>query len=185
MKALPVSQFVWQIQQQFIRFGWVGALVVVLLGWIIFFEIFFVQPLHSNISALKSEAEILNSQPKVALTQEKILDPAEQLLGFYKFFPKQMDVTDAIAVLYSAAAQNNLNLDQADYHLSQGRDDKLSRYEIALPIKGGYVQVRKFIAQALQQVPNLSLDSISFNRAKIGETLVDAELKFTFYLSAE
>lgn len=185
MKALHLGPYIWKSQQLFARLGWPAVCVFILLIWTVAFELFFVRPLESNISALKAEAEILSVQSKVAVTQEKPLDPAEQLMGFYKFFPKQLDVTEAIAMLYNAATQNNINLDQADYHLGQGRDDKLLRYEIALPIKGGYVQVRKFIAQSLQEIPNLSLDSISFNRAKIGDTLVDAELKFTFYLSAE
>lgn len=87
--------------------------------------------------------------------------------------------------IYAAAAKFNLNLDQGDYQLVQERDLKLARYEMVLPVRGDYVQIRKFVALALSEVPTLALDGISLTRQNITDPTVDAQLRMTLYLGAD
>jgi Tfp pilus assembly protein PilO len=182
MEYQPTRRLFWHAKRAVGAFGWPGMTAILLLAGAFAFGIFTLQPLQERVAALRAEAKSLRAQSKAKSIAPKVLNPAEQLAEFYRFFPAQDTVTDAMAVLYNDAAQQNLSLEQAEYRLVHGRDDKLTRYEVVLPVKGGYVQIRKFIAQVLVDVPNLSLDAVNFNRQKIGDTLLDAQMKFTFHL---
>lgn len=158
------------------------AAVALFIGTVAFVYLY-LTPLQNRIAHLQEEAQALRDKSKSKLSGKKNNNPAEQLAEFYRFFPKEDSAPDAMAIVFQAAAQQNLMLDQAEYHQAHDRDSKLMRYEIVLPIKGSYIQVRKFIAQALADVPNLSLDSMTFSRQKIGDSSVDAQLRFTLYLA--
>jgi hypothetical protein len=73
-------------------------------------------------------------------------------------------------------------LEQGDYRLASAKGDKLERYQITLPVKGSYPQIRKFIGRLLADLPAASLDGVSFLRQKIGDTQVESQLKLTLYL---
>jgi hypothetical protein len=50
------------------------------------------------------------------------------------------------------------------------------------PLRGTYPQVRRFVAAALARVPHLALDTIQFERSKVGEAVVNAKVTFVLYL---
>ncbi|MES2356524.1 MAG: hypothetical protein V4568_19410 [Pseudomonadota bacterium] len=186
MKTLRIRPLLWRATQFVVAVGWPGAAALVVLVLCAAFGFFVLKPLQDHIDTLQRDAETLRSQFKPQLrSEQKSLNPAEQLAAFYRFFPKQNTLSDWMAKLYDAAAQQSLSLEKGEYHLAHDRDAKLTRYDIVLPVKGGYLQLRKFVAQALTDVPNLSLDSITFNRQKIDDPLIDAQLTFTLYLGDE
>jgi hypothetical protein len=131
---------------------------------------------------LKRDAAALRMVPKAKVAVSKTLNPADQLAEFYRFFPNEDTAADWMRKLYAAAALQGVDLEQGDYQLVHDPDGKITRYDIVLPVRGGYLQIRKFIAQALMDVPALSLDSITFSRQKIGDAAIDAQLRFTLYL---
>jgi len=185
MRFLPMNRLFWHVRRYASDFGWPGAVAMLLFAASAAFVFLSLTPVRDRVAALQRDAKNLRLQSKASAPREKALNPAEQLGEFYRFFPRQESVPDGMAALYNAAAQHNLNLEQAEYRLAHDRDGKLTRYEVVLPVKGGYVQLRKFIAQVLADVPSLSLDSVTFNRQKIGDDGVDAQLKLTFYLGAQ
>ncbi len=185
MRFFSIQRLFWHVRRVALAVGWPGMIALLLLAGSAAFAALMVQPLQERVTSLRQDAKSLHDQSRAKVSGAKSLNPAEQLAEYYRFFPRQETITDSMAVLYSAAAAQNLSLEQAEYRLVHGRDDKLTRYEIVLPVKGGYVQVRKFMAQALADVPNLSLDAITFSRQKIGDAAVDAQLRFTFYLGKE
>jgi hypothetical protein len=186
MPTLSARRFLWHAQHLPRVIGWPFIAASILLALCGTFYYVVLAPMHLRISTLQQQADTLRTQIKVKQpSEQKRLTPADQLAAFYQFFPKQEALPDSMAKLYNAAAQQNLTLEQGDYRLAHDRDSKLARYDITLPIKGGYVQVRKFIAQAMTDVPSLSLDGISFSRQKVGDTKVDAQLRFTLYLGEE
>ena len=149
------------------------------------FGCLFLKPMQDRIAALQRDAKSLRLEARTGMPKEKGVNPVEQLAQFYRFFPSQEAATDVMAAMYTAAAEQKLNLDQAEYRLVHDRDGKLSRYEVTLLVKGGYVQVRKFVARAMGAVPTMSLDGITFSRQKSDDAAVDVQLRFTLYLGAE
>ena len=185
MSYLPIRPLFWHLKRYAAALGWSGMIALLLLAGSAAFVLLMVRPAQEKVASLQREAKSLRAQSRIKASAPKIINPADQLAEFYRFFPREDTVTDAMAVLYNAAAQQNLILEQAEYRLVHGRDDKLTRYEVVLPVKGGYVQVRKFMAQALTELPNLSLDAMTFSQQKIGDIAVDAQLRFTLHMGKE
>jgi len=106
----------------------------------------------------------------------------ENLALFRAALGRQADVEPQLASLFRIAAKTGLVLRQGEYKRGVERDAKLYTYQIDLPVKGTYAQVWQFALQALRAIPWASLDDISFRRDSIGETGVEARLRFTLYL---
>lgn len=109
--------------------------------------------------------------------------PEGQQAAFYQDFPSQGEVTRWIERIYDAAAVERLSLAQGQYVLTPVKDTRLNRYQISLPVRGDYGQIRRFITAALAAVPNLALDELSLQRQEIGEAQVDARIRLSLYLA--
>lgn len=138
-------------------------------------------PLAERTEAAQRQLAASRGQP-VAETAQRESAGARSLTSFYGGMPHVETAYDLIERVYAAAASQQLALDQGEYKLVHEKDGKLSRITMALPVKGGYPQVRKFIAQAMREVPTLALDSITFQRQRIDEAAVEAQVRLTIYV---
>ena len=85
--------------------------------------------------------------------------------------------------MVKAATQQGLELSGADYRMEREKEIKLARYEMVLPVRGQYAQVRGFVAEALRAVPAMSLADVAVKREGVASDLLDVNLKFNLYLS--
>ena len=53
-----------------------------------------------------------------------------------------------------------------------------------MPVRGSYVQIRKFITEVLERIPAVALDEIIIKREEIGNARLDASIRFTLFLNA-
>lgn len=106
-------------------------------------------------------------------------DPLERLLAV---FPLPAAIPDEIERLFRLAEERQLQLLQGEYRLEK-HSDTLQVYVISLPLRGGYAQVRAFVAAALNSMPYLSLDSIRFERQRVGDASVETRVRFSLFLS--
>lgn len=109
--------------------------------------------------------------------------PVHQLASFHESLPAQHDATVAIDRIYAAAAAEGLSLARGEYALEIDSETRLVRYQILLPVRGTYMQLRRFIGAALEAVPALSLEDIDFQRKQISETELDARVRLVLHLS--
>ncbi|MBS1190542.1 MAG: hypothetical protein H6R10_2334 [Rhodocyclaceae bacterium] len=105
-----------------------------------------------------------------------------QLAAFYNGFPSRGTAPAWLQKIYAAGEQFSLNLEKAEYRQTLDRNSRLLAYQIDLPVRGSYVQIREFIRVALAEVPTLALRDLQIRRAAIGESLVDAQIRFILYL---
>jgi hypothetical protein len=131
------------------------------------------EELRSQISKLEESRARVGEAPK---------SPGEKLNEFYGFLPPSNRIADLLERIYGAAEQQKLKLEQGEYRAVRSSVSRLTDYQVTLPIKGTYPQVRKFVATALAEVPNLSLESIQFERQKVGDSTVDVKVKLVLYL---
>jgi hypothetical protein len=108
----------------------------------------------------------------------------DQLATFYSYFAASDSAPDWLDLIYQAAHQHNLKLEQGEYRVARERAGQLTRYQVTLPVKGSYLQIRGFLARALSDVPIASLDSIKFERQKVGDGSIEAKVKMTLYLGS-
>jgi hypothetical protein len=163
--------------------GLPGAVGAGILAAALLFYAVAVLPVAAESAALGREIAALEAaRPAAEGAPEKPSDPVRQLAEFYRFFPNSSQAPDDLAKLHELAAVHRVQLDQGTYRLVRDRVGKLLMYEIALPVKGDYPQLRKFMSQALTEIPHLSLDSVSFQRQKAGDTALESQIKFTLFL---
>ena len=136
--------------------------------------------LHASMAT--AHANLRNTASTMRVDQDT---PAEQLVTYYKFFPSQTSTPVWLEKIYQAAQEQNIHLEQGEYRTNRDKAGKLVRYQITLPVKGSYLQLRNFLAAVLTAVPIASLDHISFERQKIGDEVVEAKVKLTLYLGQE
>jgi len=175
----------WHLRRlrRYLNVPMVLALALLLASAVVYEER--VLPGRAEWATLAGEVARMRAPVKDAVPDDKPLSPEDQLTAFYAFFPPNAAQSDVLDRLFAAAAKENLAVPQGDYQWSKERQGALIRYGIALPLKGSYPGLRRFMAQALKENPALSLDAVSFGRQTVIDIGVDAQVHFTLYLRSE
>lgn len=164
------------------RLDWPGVFGLGLLAFCAAFYLSTVRPGQQRVEQMLAEIETLvdrhtrledNAAPRTA---------REQLGAFYDFFPPAGRTASSLAKIFAVAGKQALVLEAGEYRLRQERAGAMAHYELVFPVQGTYPQIRKFAAAVLRQLPNVSLDSIRFERQKVGDGRVSARVKFVMYL---
>jgi len=184
MDGALVTRLAWWWERLRAALGPAGMAGCALLVAIAVLYVTAVMPQRSTRDALIAEAQELHSRyrmPGAALAGGRI-GIADQLRTFYGFFPALESTPEWLARIFAAAEREGLTLPSGEYRDSREREARLIRYQITLPVKGSYLQIQRFIAAVLAEVPALSLDDISLKREHIGEQSLEARLRFTLFL---
>ncbi len=163
-----------------------GVAGLCLLGLYLVFVAFTLAPAEARLERLRQN-DILQQQKQrhsEHLVRVGRDTPVEQLAVFYSYFSEAKSAPDWLDLIYQAAREHNLKLEQGEYRVARERAGQLTRYQITLPVKGSYLQIRGFLARALSDVPIASLDSIKFERQKVGDGTIEAKVKMTMYLGS-
>lgn len=158
---------------------------IVGLGLLVFIGAFYVSTLYPEqrrLEELRPEIAKVRSERSAPADAEGPKSPMDRLAAFYGAFPKPRDVPDLLEKVYAAAARQTLKLEQGEYRVIRDNAGGLNQFQLTLPVRGSYPQIRKFVDAALIDVPTLSLDSIQFERQKVGDASVDAKIKLVVYL---
>ena len=78
--------------------------------------------------------------------------------------------TVAIDRIYALAAQERITLARGEYSLGVDPKTHLARYQILLPVRGSYPQLRRFLHALLGQLPAVVVEDVEFQRKKIADT---------------
>jgi Tfp pilus assembly protein PilO len=184
--APVLRRVVWTLSRQGARLGWAGGAGALLIVFAVVFQLTASSKIHNEIKELKDDAALLQSRHQMALTQPVAVKPGvtQQLTTFYEFFPPQSAVPDRLAKVYAAARKRGIILERGEYKVVQEQGWRLLRYQITLPVKGSYEQIRGFAADVLAAVPASAIDEISLKRDGIGATVIEAQIKLTLFLGA-
>lgn len=136
------------------------------------------RPVERELQAQRYAAERLKARSP--LQPVATGNRSDELRRFYSLFPTIEGLPDELKRLYDLARDSNLELQQGDYRLEK-RGEGLASYRVTLPIRGTYAQMRRFLGAALKNMPTTSVDSLSFERKKVGESQLDAQLRLTMY----
>lgn len=138
-------------------------------------------PATDQLSNLNQRREAALSQKAQSQGAHK-LTPAQQLSAFYGGFAKGVTIPDVLAGMHQIATEQQLALEIGEYSMTREQGAGLDQFRITLPVKGSYLQVRKFIAEALVAQPALSLESLSVRREKVAQDAIDGRIVFLLFL---
>lgn len=181
----------WRVRREFSRLGWPGLAGLALLAAAAVLWLGAWSPDEGRARQLRAEVAGLRtrlhsagasgSAAAAALPSNR----ATQLATFHEFFPAVSTLPDWLAALHAAAARNRLALESGDYTLVPPRgEQRLWRYEISLPMKGTWPQLRGFVSEALEQIPAAGLENVVLRREAVGAAQVEAKLEFVLWLGA-
>ena len=177
-------QFRWQI-------GRLGVIGKIGLGFIVATSIYFfsvVLPQESVLQKLKERAETLQvqalSKQTPGDTEMGIKMSGDQALqAFYDFFPLIDSSPFWIRELVRIAKKQNVELSSSEYRLVNENDARLARYEMILPVRGSYSQIRAFMADALETVPAMAISAIAIKRENVTSEKLEVRLEVNLYLN--
>lgn len=165
---------------------WLAAGSLLAFGAGFYFSV--VDPARDDLAAMRRNLLALQQEIRRAdYAPARPVQPAAstQLAQFYQFFPSERSLPDWMDKIFAAAGENELTLVQGEYQVSRESSGKLLRYQVTLPLKGTYPNIRGFIDGVLSEVPIASLDNVKFERQKIGENKVEATVSLTLYVGRE
>lgn len=175
----------WHARRQFSSMGWPGIAGMALVAFSVAFFFSAIVPLKAHVQELKADVESLGIKLKADPSGRGLAGSGGQLANFYAFFPPFSTTPEWLQRIFDLAGAQGLRLEAGEYKLIRERDLRLARYEVALPVRGTYAQIREFVAQVLAEVPASSLDELSLKRDDPASASVEARIRLTLYLAGE
>jgi len=96
-----------------------------------------------------------------------------------ELLPSKVNMANVPEGVRTLAEKYGLPLDQGTYRVSEV--ENIWRYEVHLPLKANYPQLRKFLREAMVLQPVVSLDEISLHRGKAADPTLEATVRLTYY----
>lgn len=185
MEAMRLSKMGAWSNYQVRRMGWRGltGLILLFASLVMGFGVLIPEAIKSNRQ--QAELETLREQLPSRKGRWVEQSPQSSLDTFYRFLPDERKANAQVGILLYAAEVNALVPDRVTYKLSHDKQAAISRYQINLPLRGTYMQIRSFVNQALNEMPSLALNEISFTRPDADSEDIEANISFTLFLRAE
>lgn len=163
------------------QLGWQGMSGIFLFALAGTFSIVALDPLEQEASFMHSRLDGARSKAAMQSRTFSLGDRQQELGRFFDSLPAEEDVTDILAKVYAIAEASGVGFKQAEYHLEEGNNPRLE-YKITFPVQGDYARVRNFVAHVLAEHPAISLDHISFQRDKVNDPVLKADILLTVFL---
>ena len=168
------------------RFGLVNTLVVFALvagaaAWLVLLP-----ELRSRLFTQQQLLPARMAQDQAGRLQTTIEPPSASvraLAAFYGALGESRFVEQQLKTMFVIAGGLGLKLDQAQYKSGADSPGRFQTYQIVLPVKGSYDQLRQFCEQMLAAIPFAALDEMDLQRAAAGQPLLEARLRFTLFLA--
>lgn len=167
-----------QLQYQIIRVGPAGQLGLAALVAAATIAASVLLPARHAIETLN--ADIAQAQrPHAAGTVD------QGVPGFVASLPTRQQIPTVIGEVFQQARQAGVPLDTGHYAFSAPKAGSLGRYDLDFPVKAGYPNVRDFIDRTLTAIPAAGLAGLHVERKAVGETVVNADIRFVIFVRGE
>lgn len=135
-------------------------------------------PMEQELGTLEASIRASRDEPAARL---RTATPSSQMNAFYAFFAQPLATHEWLAKLHAIGRASGVELPTADYRLMP-TGTRLTRYQLTLPLNATYSQARAFMANALNEIPVLSVDQASFRRTRAGDPWLEVEIVMTLHL---
>ena len=164
--------------------GWPGVVGIGLLTACTAFYFSTIQQAQQKLAATRYSVLALQDQSRQS-------DPAlksnphsreEQLAQFYRLFPQDKDLLQWMEKIFDTAQSQGIGLEQGEYKVTRNDEGGLVRFQMTFPVKGDYPRIRKYLTSLMADIPTLSLQQVQFKRQKVGDAMVEANIKLVLFL---
>jgi hypothetical protein len=180
-----MNRMIWIAAQGMRNLGLPGMAGVLLLVFSIAGYVFVniwenarLEALTREVASEKHSLEISRLNPDGEMTSS-----GAQLHAFYEFFPARQKAPNLLKAIYVAAREESVSLTLGEYKFIPGKSGRIGSYQVNLPVKGSYIQIRKFIVKVLNSLPTAALTEFSFKREAVSIGELEAKIRFSIYMS--
>lgn len=172
------------------RHGWIWLATTILLFLAAGTWVALTLPLQRRQQALADETRRLerlartSGSPTAKAPAAVSLSAAGAVARLEEALSERSEVSDQVRRLYEIAAQQQLVITQSAFQHSADTADGIERVQLDIPFKASYPQLRRFMETVLREMPNVSIDQLSFKRGQVSQTYVDAHLRFSIWLKS-
>lgn len=168
-------------------FGWPGAAGAGLMAMCAALYLSTIQPAQVRLKEAHVSADSIQERVKRAANglNRSELTQADQLAEFYQIFPNEKSLLPWLEKIFTLAQSQGINLDQGEYKVTHDRVGRLMRFQMTLPIKSEYPQIRKYLNSLRAEIPIISMEHLQFERQKVDDPVVEAKIKLALYLGHE
>lgn len=164
------------------RLGWPAAVGA---GLAVFAGVFWFSGLR------EAQARLAQNQVEVAaLRAGRTIDRDAERLGvqarlaeFREFFPPATAVPETLARIHDAAQARGVLLERAEYKETRDKASPLLRYQVSLPLRGSYPQIRGWIADVMNGNPSAVLEDFTLKRDEVGSEMLEARARLSIYFA--
>lgn len=177
MAAMNIDRVNWEARRLARRFGWVSMAGAAALAFSLL-ALWQGRQLKQREAQLQVQLRQVQQGRPVAAPADSTTDAARQVAAFYAYLPRHDMIPEQLKQLLDIAGKNGVVLAKADYKAQPEENADFLRYQITLPIKADHARVQSFMLAALQGLPTLTLDSVSFKRNAPDAAEVEARVQF-------
>lgn len=138
-----------------------------------------VQPLHGQLDRMEAA---VSAAEAAARTQPAPRggDAGARLRTYLGSFPARATLNDWVEKIDAAAQASGTTVERVDYR--PGSTEGMVSYQIVLPVKGSYAQVRTFVGTLLETLPSLAITGLELQREGPSSGAVAGRLQATLFL---
>lgn len=175
----------WHLRRCVGALRWQGLVGLGLAGAAATLYVTGISPGMARLTQLQQEALSVRDFARTTSGTTDVTPPTQEtwLEHFYRLLPARSSAPDWLRVIFSAARAQSLRLELGDYKLKIEKNGRLVAYEIGFPVHGTYLQMRRFIAEVLDQIPAVALDEFLIKREAIGDPAIEASIRFTLFMN--
>lgn len=176
---MNANQLLLRLQHELGRMG-IASLAIIALAVVL--AMLFLKPLETRNQALERElATTAQHSASADAALARSSTPAAKIAALYRYLATDRKAVDWLRALHAAGEKSGVQLKSAQYRVRE-TGTRIERYEVSLPLRGNYAQIRTFLDAILLDIPVLSLDEVKFKRGHASESEVEAELRLTLHL---
>lgn len=165
------------------RAGWAGAVGAGLIAFALAFGYTVAADQAKRQVQLAAERSRLLETTRGPAADQR--PAAERLAAFYARFPAMAELPVRLQELHRLAESHGVVLARADYRASRDAGTGLQRVTLDLPVSGAFDPVYQWLAEVLESMPEVALESLSIKREDTAAGEVDVELRLVLFLRGQ
>lgn len=135
---------------------------------------------EAEVSALHVK-ELRHRFESLSATQAVAARAIPSLSDYYQKYPAADQVPVVLKFVHEAAGKAGFDLSMADYRETPVAGTSLARYEVSLQVRATYPQLRRWLADIMNEWPSVALVECTIKRDNVLVPTVEAQLRLAFY----
>ncbi|GAB2894538.1 hypothetical protein GCM10027046_24500 [Uliginosibacterium flavum] len=179
VKLPESSQLRLDLEIAFWRHGWRLPTALLALGLSLLVWLFWVPVQVAGASRAADQLQRAQHENTNKVSTGEVLEPPLQV--FRNALLPQDGTTAQLRMVFQLAANAGVTVAQVDMRRQVDAAGAYSQLQIVLPVRGDYLNIKRFCSDLLQGMPALSIDQIVLKREQAGTGPVEAQISLSLW----